>query len=110
MNIRDEIQRDHALLTEWRRDFHAHPEIAFEEERTAALVAERLHSFGIEVETGIAKTGVIGKLKVGTGNRAIALRADMDALPMQECNDFAHVSTIPRRRAVEEPVDPGQLP
>ena len=95
MNIRDEIKRDHALLTEWRRDFHAHPELAFEEERTAALVAERLQSFGIEVETGIAKTGVVGKLKAGTGNRAIALRADMDALPMQEGNDFAHASTIP---------------
>ncbi len=95
MNIRDEIKRDHALLTEWRRDFHAHPELAFEEERTAALVAERLQSFGIEVETGIAKTGVVGKLKAGTGNRAIALRADMDALPMQEGNDFAHASTVP---------------
>ena len=95
MNIREEIKRDHALLTEWRRDLHAHPELAFEEERTAALVAERLQSFGIEVETGIAKTGVVGKLKAGTGNRAIALRADMDALPMQEGNDFAHASTIP---------------
>ncbi|MEL0011867.1 MAG: amidohydrolase, partial [Alphaproteobacteria bacterium] len=95
MNIREEIKRDHALLTEWRRDLHAHPELAFEEERTAALVAERLQSFGIEVETGIAKTGVVGKLKVGTGNRAIALRADMDALPMQEGNDFAHASSVP---------------
>ncbi|MEK9707338.1 MAG: M20 aminoacylase family protein [Alphaproteobacteria bacterium] len=95
MNIREEIKRDHALLTEWRRDLHAHPELAFEEERTAALVAERLQSFGIEVETGIAKTGVVGKLKAGTGNRAIALRADMDALPMQEGNDFAHASSVP---------------
>jgi amidohydrolase len=95
MNIREEIKRDHALLTEWRRDFHAHPELAFEEERTAALVAERLQSFGVEVETGIAKTGVVGKLKAGTGNRAIALRADMDALPMQESNDFAHASSVP---------------
>jgi len=95
MNIREEIKRDHALLTEWRRDLHAHPELAFEEERTAALVAERLQRFGIEVETGIAKTGVVGKLKAGTGNRAIALRADMDALPMQEGNDFAHASSVP---------------
>ena len=95
MNIREEIKRDHALLTEWRRDLHAHPELAFEEERTAALVAERLQSFGIEVETGIAKTGVVGKLKAGTGNRAIALRADMDALAMQEGNDFAHASSVP---------------
>ncbi len=95
MNIRDEIKRDHDLLTEWRRDFHAHPELAFEEERTAALVAERLESFGIEIETGLARTGVVGTLKVGTGNRAIALRADMDALPMTEGNDFAHASTVP---------------
>lgn len=95
MNIKDEITRDHALLTEWRRDFHAHPELAFEEERTSALVAERLESFGVEVHRGLAKTGVVGQLKVGTGNRAIALRADMDALPMQEGNDFAHASKTP---------------
>ncbi|MEP4379105.1 MAG: M20 aminoacylase family protein [Alphaproteobacteria bacterium] len=92
MNIKDEITRDHALLTEWRRDFHAHPELAFEEERTSALVAERLESFGVEVHRGLAKTGVVGQLKVGTGNRAIALRADMDALPMEEGNTFDHAS------------------
>ena len=95
MNIKDEIARDHALLTEWRRDFHAHPELAFEEERTSALVAERLESFGVEVHRGLAKTGVVGRLTAGTGNRAIALRADMDALPMQEGNDFAHASKTP---------------
>jgi len=95
MTIKDEIKRDHELLTEWRRDFHAHPELAFEEERTSALVAERLESFGIEVDRGLARTGVVGTLKAGTGNRAIALRADMDALPMQEGNDFAHASTVP---------------
>jgi amidohydrolase len=97
MKIRDEISRDHALLTEWRRDFHAHPELAFEEERTAALVAERLESFGVEVHRGLAKTGVVGRLTAGTGNRAIALRADMDALPMEEGNDFAHRSQNPGR-------------
>ncbi len=95
MNIKEEIARDHELLTEWRRDFHAHPELAFEEERTSALVAERLESFGVEVHRGLAKTGVVGQLKVGTGNRAIALRADMDALPMEEGNDFAHASKTP---------------
>ncbi|MBS27639.1 MAG: peptidase M20 [Alphaproteobacteria bacterium] len=95
MKIRDEITRDHALLTEWRRDFHAHPELAFEEERTSALVAERLESFGVEVHRGLAKTGVVGQLTCGTGNRAIALRADMDALPMQEGNDFEHASQTP---------------
>lgn len=95
MNIKDEIARDHALLTEWRRDFHAHPELAFQEERTSALVAERLKSFGVEVHRGLAKTGVVGQLTVGTGNRAIALRADMDALPMEEGNDFEHASKTP---------------
>ncbi|MDA0786642.1 MAG: M20 family metallopeptidase [Proteobacteria bacterium] len=95
MNIKDEITRDHALLTEWRRDFHAHPELAFEEKRTSALVAERLESFGVDVHRGLAKTGIVGQLKVGTGNRAIALRADMDALPMQEGNEFEHASKTP---------------
>jgi amidohydrolase len=97
MDIKDEIARDHGLLTEWRRDFHAHPELAFEEERTSALVAERLESFGVEVHRGLAKTGVVGRLKAGEGNRAIALRADMDALPMEEGNDFAHRSQSPGR-------------
>ncbi len=92
MTIKDEIKRDHDLLTEWRRDFHAHPELAFEEERTAGLVAERLESFGVEVSRGLAKTGVVGKLTTGTGNRAIALRADMDALPLDEGNDFEYAS------------------
>ena len=95
MTIKDEIKRNHDLLTEWRRDFHAHPELAFEEERTAGLVAERLESFGVEVSRGLAKTGVVGKLTTGTGNRAIALRADMDALPMDEGNDFEYASKTP---------------
>ncbi|MBO21840.1 MAG: peptidase M20 [Rhodospirillaceae bacterium] len=95
MNIKDEIARDHELLTAWRRDFHAHPELAFQEERTSALVAERLESFGVGVHRGLAGTGVVGQLTAGTGNRAIALRADMDALPMDEGNDFDHVSRTP---------------
>jgi amidohydrolase len=80
-------------LTAMRRDIHAHPETAFEEFRTADLVSERLESYGIEVHRGLAKTGVVGVLKAGTGNRAIGLRADMDALPIEELNDFAHRST-----------------
>jgi len=80
-------------LTALRRDIHAHPETAFEEFRTADIVAERLESYGIEVHRGLAKTGVVGTLKAGTGNRAIGLRADMDALPIEELNDFAHRST-----------------
>ena len=81
-------------LTAWRRDFHAHPELGFEEVRTAALVAERLKSWGIEVHTGIGQTGVVGVLRNGNGQGRIGLRADMDALPMPEANTFGHRSTI----------------
>lgn len=80
-------------LTAWRRDLHAHPEMAFREERTSALVAERLEGWGIEVHRGLARTGVVGRLRVGDGPGAIGLRADMDALPLQEGNGFAHRST-----------------
>ena len=82
-------------MTEWRRDIHAHPEIAFEEVRTSDLVAEKLQEWGIEVHRGIAKTGLVGVLKGRDGSasgRTIGLRADMDALPMTEENDFPHKS------------------
>ena len=79
----------------WRRDIHAHPETAFEEHRTAQLVADKLREFGLEVETGIAGTGVVGTLTRGRGNRAIGLRADLDALLIVEQNTFDHVSTHP---------------
>ena len=82
----------HRELTAWRRDIHRHPETAFEERRTSDMVAERLGSFGIAVHRGLAETGVVGTLKFGSGGRAIGLRADMDALPMQELNQFAHAS------------------
>jgi len=84
-------------LTAWRRDIHAHPETAFEETRTAAFVAERLQSFGLEVETGLAGTGVVGTLRGRgrPGNRAIGLRADLDALHVTERNEFGHTSTTP---------------
>jgi amidohydrolase len=82
----------HRELTAWRRDIHQHPETAFQELRTAELVAKRLTSFGIAVDRGLAGTGVVGTLKRGSGGRSIALRADMDALPMQELNQFPHRS------------------
>jgi len=75
-----------------RRDIHAHPELAYDEHRTAQLVADRLRAWGIETHTGIGGTGVVGVLKAGAGDRAILLRADMDALPIQEENTFAHRS------------------
>jgi hippurate hydrolase len=85
----------HPRVTEIRRDIHAHPELAFAEHRTAAIVARRLGELGYEVHTGLAGTGVVGRLRAGTGSASIGLRADMDALPIQEGNDFAHRSQHP---------------
>lgn len=79
-------------LVSWRHDIHAHPELGFEESRTSDLVAEKLAGFGITVHRGIGKTGIVGVLKTGRSPRTIGLRADMDALPIQEENDFAHRS------------------
>ncbi|MCQ9616185.1 M20 family metallopeptidase [Paenalcaligenes niemegkensis] len=82
------------LLTQWRRDFHRHPETAFEEFRTSEIVAERLRQWGLEVTTGIAGTGVVGTLRGSMGaGRNIGLRADMDALHVHEKNDFEHASS-----------------
>lgn len=88
------VNQQHESLTAIRRDLHAHPELGFEEHRTAALVAERLHQWGIEVHTAIGKTGVVGVIrgKAETTGRAIGLRADMDALPIDEDNEFAYRS------------------
>jgi amidohydrolase len=86
------IEQHHAEFTAWRRDIHAHPELGFAESRTAELVANRLESFGIEVHRGIGRTGVVGVLRNGTSPRSIGLRADMDALPIQEANSFDHRS------------------
>ena len=92
MPILDPLKRFHTDMTAWRRDLHAHPETAFEETRTAQVVADKLASFGIEVHRGLAKTGVVGALRAGRGTRAIGLRADLDALPIHEQNAFAHRS------------------
>jgi hippurate hydrolase len=75
-----------------RRDIHMHPELGFEEHRTSQLVADKLREWGVEVHTGIAGTGVVGVLRNGKGRRSIGLRADLDALPLQEENHFAHRS------------------
>ena len=92
MKIDPAIAAFAADLTAWRRDIHAHPELGFEEERTSAIVAARLKEFGCEVTTGIGKTGVVGTIRVGNNPRAVGLRADMDALPMDETNTFEHAS------------------
>lgn len=93
MPVINRIADFHPEMTQWRQRIHAHPETAFEEHETAKLVSELLESFGISVDRGIARTGVIGTLKGSApGSRAIALRADMDALPIEEENDFLHAS------------------
>ncbi|MEM8699185.1 MAG: M20 aminoacylase family protein [Pseudomonadota bacterium] len=76
----------------WRRDLHQYPELGFKEHRTSAVVAELLREFGLEVHTDIGGTGVVGVLQRGNSTRAIGLRADMDALPIQEKNRFSHRS------------------
>jgi len=93
MSPLDAIRRDHAELTAIRQDFHAHPELGMTEHRTAEIVARKLESWGIEVHRGVGVTGVVGVLRNGSGNRAIGLRADMDALPIEELNDVGYRST-----------------
>ncbi len=80
-------------LTRIRRDIHAHPELAYEEHRTSDMVAAKLAEWGLEVHRGLGKTGVVGTLRKGNSPKAVGLRADMDALPMQETNEFEHRST-----------------
>ena len=86
------IEKLNDEMTAWRRDIHAHPELGFQEQRTSDLVAAKLAEFGIEVHRGIGKTGVVGVLRGGSSKRSVGLRADMDALPIQEANSFAHRS------------------
>jgi amidohydrolase len=90
----DELVPDMVAL---RRDLHEHPELAFEEVRTSGIVAQRLRALGLEVQTGVARTGVVGLLRGGAskaGAKTIAIRADMDALPIHEQNDIDYRSTI----------------
>ncbi|MDD5364600.1 MAG: M20 family metallopeptidase [Gallionellaceae bacterium] len=92
MELISAIQENRARLSALRRDIHAHPELAFKENRTADLVASVLSLAGIEVHQGLAETGVVGVLRAGTSPRSIGLRADMDALPLHEQNGFPHRS------------------
>ena len=95
MNVIDSIVTQAASIAAVRKDIHAHPELCFEEVRTADVVAQKLTEWGIPIHRGLGKTGVVGIVKGrdgGANGRAIGLRADMDALPMQEFNTFAHAS------------------
>lgn len=84
-------------IVELRRDIHAHPECSYQEKRTSSLVAEHLEALGLEVQTGVAKTGVVGLLRGGKGGRTVALRADMDALKIQEQSGLPYASKIKGR-------------
>ena len=95
MKLLDPIVANTPQIAALRRDLHAHPELCFEEVRTADLVAAKLTEWGIPIHRGLGTTGVVGIVKAGTSSRALALRADMDALPMQEFNTFAHTSQHP---------------
>src|SRR5712692_8853810 len=98
MPIINRVSDLHPEITAWRHDIHAHPELLFDVHRTAATVAEKLKSFGCDdVVTGIGRTGVVGVIRggKGAGSRVIGLRADMDALPIEEANDVPYKSTVP---------------
>ena len=92
MRIIERIEGYHDDLRNWRRDIHAHPELGFEEHRTSNLVAEKLAQFGYEVFRGVGRTGVVARLRAGTSARSIGLRADMDALPIEERTNLAYSS------------------
>ena len=92
MRVINSIVAEFTELSTLRRHLHANPELSFEELRTADLIAEKLTGWGIPHERGLAKNGVVGIVKSGTGPRAIGLRADIDALPIQELNTFGHAS------------------
>lgn len=95
MSTLPDLEREMPALKAFRRDIHAHPELCFEEVRTADRVAEKLAEWDVRVHRGLGKTGVVGTIKAGSSARVIGLRADMDALPIQEQNRFAHVSVYP---------------
>ena len=93
MTVIKEIKKFHDEMTTWRRDIHKHPELGYEETRTSDFVAAKLKEFGIEVHQGLAKTGVVGTINNGYGP-SIGLRADIDALPLEEKNTFNQDSTV----------------
>jgi len=92
MKLIDPIIQFQSELQQIRRDIHAHPELCYEERRTAEVVAQKLTEWDIPILRGMGGTGVVGVIKSGSGHRGVGLRADMDALPMQEINSFAHAS------------------
>jgi amidohydrolase len=92
MGIIERIAEFHDDVTTWRRDIHAHPELGFEEQRTSDFVAQKLAEFGYEVHRSVGRTGVVGRLRAGASARSIGLRADMDALPIEEATNLPYRS------------------
>jgi len=95
--VLNQIEAFEEAMVAWRHDLHMHPEIGFEEHRTSDMIARTLAGFGFEVHRNVGKTGVVGRLAAGDSTRSIGLRADMDALPIDEINQFSHRSTIKGR-------------
>jgi amidohydrolase len=95
MSAIEQIRRHHDELTAIRHDLHRHPELGLEEHRTAEIVAQKLAEWGIEVHRGVGRTGVVGVLRSGNGEAAVGLRADMDALPIEEATGLDFASTVP---------------
>ena len=95
MRLIESILADAAAITTLRRDIHAHPELCFHEQRTSDVIAKALTDWGIPIHRGLGTTGVVGIIKNGNSDRAVGLRADIDALPMTERNTFAHASKHP---------------
>ena len=106
MPIVNRVADLHEEITAWRRDIHEHPEIGFDVQRTAGIVADKLRAFGCdEVVPGIGKTGVVGVIKgrKTASGRVVGLRADMDALPIEEMTGVAYASKTPRQDARVRP-------
>ncbi len=97
MNFRHEAEQLREKLTGWRRDFHRHPELAYEEHRTASIVADHLKRLGYRVQTGVAKTGVVGLLEGTRAGPEVMVRFDMDALPVTEETGAEYASEVPGR-------------
>ena len=104
MEISEKIKSIHKEVTLWRQKLHSNPELAYEENWTSNFIIEKLKSFNVEVHKGIGKTGVVGVLKgvknnSSLGNRSLALRADMDALPIKEENNLSYKSIVEGKNA-----------
>lgn len=95
VQLDSEYEKVRPAMAALRRDIHCHPELSFKEVRTAALVAEKLLELGLEVRTGVGKTGVTGLLKGGSPGKTLLIRADMDALPIEESNGLDFRSREP---------------